>query len=92
MIIDLDKYSINRKFIQETYANNRSRYRNIGEAISLFASSTHCPYICLALYLGETEGFTPELIRTIDTQISYYGYTEIHGQLPGSPYSHMDKK
>ena len=90
MQMDLNKYTVNRKFIQDGYKNSKSGFKNVGEAISIFASSTHCPCIILAFYLAESIGFTPDLVKFIDSQIKYYGYKEIYNQMPGSPYLAMD--
>jgi hypothetical protein len=86
MKIDLKTYSINRKFIQNWYKNNKDKSLDIGTIVSLCASATHCPCIALAHYLAEDIGYIPELTGLIDGFIKFYGYTEVLGQKEGSPY------
>lgn len=84
MKMDLDKYSINRSIIQKEY--DRSGVKSIRDFLSIWSASTHCPLICMAFYLAEEIGYTPELIDIIDSTVKFYGYTEVLGQKEGSPY------
>lgn len=85
MRLDLNKYSINRGFIQNQYRTGIEK--DIEKVISIVGCAIHCPLIALAFYMAEQEGFTPPLVKMIDSLISFYGYTEILGQKEGSPYS-----
>jgi hypothetical protein len=86
MQMDLNKYRVNAKFVQDFYQRNKDYYESIGKLISVCSGVTHCPYVALAFYLSESIGFIPEMVQTIDSQIKYYGYTEILGQSANSPY------
>lgn len=89
MVIDLNKYAINRPFIQQQY--DKEPTRDVVWTVSMWAACTHCPCIVLAFYIAEHIGYTKELVNTIDHLIKDYGYTEILNQLPGSPYLTMDR-
>ena len=84
MILDLDRFAINRKFIQTYY---REKGGDPEYAVSLMAATILCPIIVLAFYLAEDIGFTPELIKTIDYQMTR-GYTVIN-QPQNSPYLYI---
>jgi hypothetical protein len=84
MRLDLNKYVVNKAFIQEQW--RKSPNRDIGQVISMVATSTHCPCVVLAFYLAEGIGYTPELTKIIGDLIKFYGYTEILNQSEGSPF------
>jgi hypothetical protein len=88
MEIDLNKYANNRTPVQNWYRD--CNYDNISLAISIWAGGTMCPCICLAFYLAEDMGYTPELIRLINIFIKEYRYEKIHGQKSDSPFLHYD--
>ena len=89
MDIDLNKYSVNRKFIIESYHNDKKK--NVSKIVAICGAVSHCPLIVLAFYLSEDIGFTPELTNMIDGLIKFYGYKRILGQREGSPYLTMDR-
>lgn len=91
MTIDLDRYTINKPFIQEWYRKNKDKNDNIRNVVSVWAANTSCPCIVLAFYLAEDVGFIKELTDTIDSLIEFYGYEEILNQPPKSPYLTMDR-
>lgn len=78
MKLDLTKYVVNRNFVQNFYRTNKEVY-GLGNSISLCATTTGCPCVAVAFYLGEDIGFTPEIIETIDRFAKFYGYTEFVG-------------
>lgn len=78
MKIDLNKYVVNKNFVQHFYRINKEVYGLRG-CISLCATSTGCPCIAVTFYLGEDIGFVPELIEIINRFIKFYGYTAIIG-------------
>lgn len=90
MKLDLNKYAINRKFIQKWYESHPDE--DISAMVTIQGISIHCPIIVLCFFLTETIGFTPELTRLIDLFIAYYGYKEIIGQSQDSPYLTLGKK
>lgn len=87
MTLDLDKYSVNREFIQKEYA--RDKNRDITWVISSIGAGIHCPLLALCFYLAETEGFTSQLIQMINSLIKFYGYTQVSGQPDDSPYLYL---
>lgn len=78
MKMDLNKYLINKSFIQNFYRKNKEIY-TLGYTISLCGASTGCPCIALAFYLGEDIGFTQEILDTISRFAKNYEYTEFVG-------------
>ncbi len=89
MKLDLDKYRVNRKYIQEEY--RRGNEKSVTKVISSIGAGIHCPLLALAFFLAETETYSPELVKMIDSLIKFYGYTEISGLPKDSPYF-VDKK
>ena len=78
MKVDLEKYIVNRDFVQRFYRKNKEMY-GLGGSISLCATSTGCACVVVAFYLGEDIGFIPELIEIIKRLTKFYGYTEFIG-------------
>jgi hypothetical protein len=87
MRIDLNKYSVNREFIQKEYAKDKTK--DITRVISSVGAGIHCPLIALCFYLAESEGFTPQLTKMINSLVKFYGYAQISGQPANSPYLHL---
>jgi len=52
---------------------------DLGSAVGLLATSTGCPCVVVAFYLGEDIGFTEELLGIISRLTKFYGYTEFIG-------------
>jgi hypothetical protein len=92
MKIDLNVYAANREFIQRRYEESAERGLDEIYVVSLFAPSIHCPCICLAFFIAEKIGFTPKLVKNIESLIATYGYKEILNQREGSPFLHLDRK
>ena len=86
MILDLNLYLINKPFIQEWYASHKDTNKDITTVVSMWASALSCPCLVLAFYLAETEGFTPALVKNMDSLIKFYDYRVILGQSSNSPY------
>lgn len=82
MRIDLDKYSINKEFIQRWYLESGEP---TGYAVAMMAQATLVPCIVVAYYIGEVSGWTPELLRHIEVLKTFYGYTEIVNKPAGAP-------
>lgn len=83
MTIDIERYSVQKKFIQDLYL---SRY--VGEpsrAIGHIASATMVPAIVVASYIGEIDGWSEELTKSIKTLQDFYGYTTIENKPAGFP-------
>jgi hypothetical protein len=74
MIIDLNKYLINKEIIQRWYLDKGGDPRKL---ISVLASATMVPCIVIAYYIGEIDGWSPEIRHSIDSLTKFYGYTEI---------------
>lgn len=84
MKIDLNRYSVNRPFIQKWYRDSDNK--DISNAVSILSPATHTPCIAMCFFLAEQEGFSPEMVFLIDTLIRFYGYKQILNQPEGSPY------
>ena len=84
MVLDLNTYAVNKKPFIDWY--KRTDQQNVGDAISVWATSTQCPCIALAFYISEHIGFTPELISKINGLIKFYNYKEFLNQPSSSPY------
>ena len=90
MKVELNKYAVNKTFIQKFYRTNKELY-SLGSTISLCATGTGCPCIVVVFYLGEDIGFTPEILEAIDRFVEFYGYTEFL-DAPESYYAAIQKK
>ncbi len=88
MVIDLNKYTVNKAFVIQWYKDNG---KDAEATISIMACSIMVPCLVLAFYLAEEIGFTEELIRKIDILIKFYGYKKILNQQSDSPYLSMIK-
>lgn len=87
MKLDLRKYRVNEPFIKMLYYNDPDK--DAAKVVAQGASAAHCPCAVLAFYLADHIGYTPELIKTINTLIKFYSYDQIIGQSPNSPYLHL---
>lgn len=81
MILDLEKYKVNRPFIKRYF---KEKGGDPVYAICLIAATIQCPIIALSFYLAEDIGFTPEIIKTIQGQIDR-GYVVVN-QPENSPF------
>lgn len=84
MIIDLDLYAVNKRFVQEWFEKNKESY-DLGYCISNLAIMTMCPVIVIAYWIGDLTGWPPEVITKIERLKEFYGYTHISNKPPGSP-------
>lgn len=92
MKIDLNTYSINRKYIQNWYKHNKDKVSGVVEAVALQAPSIHCPCIVLTYFIAEDIGFTEEIVESIESLIKQYGYKEILNQPENSPLDKYGKR
>ena len=90
MTIDLNKYAINKKFIQDYHRQHPEI--EIRFLIAMRATVIHCPNICLCFFLALDIGFTPELVETIQYLIKTYDYKKILGQPKNSPFLELDRQ
>ena len=75
MKMDLNKYTANKKFIQNFYKKNKN-LRDVEYCVSICAATINCPCIALAFYLGEDIGFTSEILDLIVRLSKSSGYDE----------------
>ena len=78
MIVDLTRYEVNKSIVQRFYRAKNNIY-DLGTIISLCATSTRCPCVVIAFYLGEDIGFTSEVIDEINRFVKFYGYSGFIG-------------
>ncbi len=83
MVIDIDKYSVNKDYAQ-SYWIDRGR-GDLHYSIAMISSMTMVPCIVVAYWIGEKTGFTPEVIKAIQGYIDFYGYTEVQNKPEGAP-------
>jgi hypothetical protein len=84
MVVDLDKYTVNKQFGMKWLKENKERY-GIGMAISTVSYMAPCPTIIAAFWAGEAYGWVPEVVETISRLKGFYGYEDIVGKPPGCP-------
>lgn len=84
MIVDVDKYIINRKFVQEWFLDHGKEI-GIGLSISIMANATMCPCIVCAVWIGEVTNWPEEILVTIDRLKKFYNYSEIINKPEGCP-------
>ena len=77
MRIDLNKYIINRDFIQKWYLDQT--YLGYAQCISTMAIACHTPCIVVAFYIGEITDWPQEILNSISRYIDFYDYREITG-------------
>lgn len=83
MIVDINKYIINKKFIQEWFLENGEE---MGLSVSIMANSTMVPCVVCAFWIGEAAGWPTEMKSKIERLVKFYGYTEIIGVPDTCPY------
>jgi hypothetical protein len=81
MVIDIAVYEGSKEFVLRWH-KRRSDFSN---TISVLPSATFVPCIAIAIWIGEHDGWTPELMATIDSLIAFYGYSKINGKPIGCP-------
>lgn len=85
MKVDLDVYKINRKPIQTWYLNNKDNVKSAAEAASLMATASHTPVIVCCFYIGEVDGWSESILKSIEDLTQFYGYKEILNKSEGYP-------
>lgn len=88
MTIDLNNYTINKKYVLEWFRSNRDNV-SLNDSISLMAVATHCPCIAVEFFLAEEIGFTEELIKYIASDMKSYCYPTILNQPANSPFREL---
>jgi hypothetical protein len=81
MIVDINLYIGSKSFILSWHR----RKGNIDKTISMMPSVTFVPCIAVAIWIGEHDGWTPEIVSRIESIIAFYGYTKINGKPEGCP-------
>jgi hypothetical protein len=84
VVVDLEKYIVNRPIVQNWYLHNNKMYKDI-EAVAIMAVSTGCPCICVAYWIGEINGWSPAILDNIGSITKFYGYVKILGRPANSP-------
>lgn len=80
MNLNLDNYrSVNKDFFKVWL--DRFPDKNPIDFIGEMSASTFVPIICVAYYVGELKGFTPELQAFIKRLMEFYHIDSISGQL-----------
>lgn len=75
MTIDLSRYDINKKFIQNWFLTQGKG--SVHNSVPILACSLLVPCIVVAFYIGEIDGWSPEILRKIEVLKDFYGYKEI---------------
>lgn len=75
MIAKLGKYRANVPFVINYLKNNQGK--PIGGLISQIAVATMVPAVVIAHYVGELQGYTPEVKDSIERLVKFYGYTDV---------------
>jgi hypothetical protein len=83
MVLDVELYRINRKFIHSYYEDHKDE--DINRMISSLSVSTMVPCICVAYYVGEVSGWPEEVIETIKRLTKFCGYSKIINVPDGCP-------
>lgn len=84
MIMDLEKYKLNRDFIHSYYKNTKGK-EEVPVMVAVLACSTMCPAVVVAFYLAEVHGWQKDMIDHVKSLIEFYGYTEIKGKDESCP-------
>lgn len=83
MVVDIAKFDASKKICVEWFKSKGNG--DINYSISRIASYFFVPCIVVAYWIGEVQGFTPELNKKIDNLVSFYGYTKIENKPEGAP-------
>lgn len=82
MIESITRVEARKKDALTWYENNKNGdYKELG----LMAHFCQVPVIVIVHWVGESGGWTPELIRIGKVIMEFYGYTEIIGRNPNAP-------
>jgi len=83
VVLDIELYRINKKFIHSYYENHKDE--DIYKIISSLSVSTMVPCVAVAYYIGEISGWPEEVIDTIKRLTKFYGYSKIINVPDGCP-------
>lgn len=83
MTIDLDRYIVNKDFIQQYYCEHKEE--NIVRMISKLSNITLCPCIVVAYWVGDASNWPQEVIDCIKRLKVFYRYDEVLNKPKGSP-------
>ena len=84
MRLSIDSYKLNKPFVHQWYEKHKVDYTP-SQSVSILAVSTMVPCIVIAYWIGEITNWPPEIIRSIESLMLFYGYTEILDKPPGAP-------
>jgi hypothetical protein len=82
MVADLDRYIVQKDVIQRWYLRDKG---DPSKLLSPIANATMVPCIVIAYYIGEIDGWSPEIRRSIESLMKFYGYTEIQNKPDNCP-------
>jgi hypothetical protein len=85
MVVDLDRYTVNKRDIHLYYERNKDRTKVRDMVSILSAPPPFVPCIVVAFYLGEVSGWPPEILECIQNLAKYYHILEIKNKPPGYP-------
>ena len=86
MIVDIDRYRVNRDFAQKWYEKNLDKGQHDGQTlIATLSISTMVPIIVIYHWIGEITNWEPHVVESIAKLSKFYGYTEIRNKPPGAP-------
>jgi hypothetical protein len=77
VVVNLDYYKTNKQFVVDWFLGHKEM--DINAIISSMAVSTSCPCIVVAYWVAEVNGYTPEVLHTIQSLKDFYGYDKIVG-------------
>ena len=83
MVIDLDTYAANKKYIQDHVL--RHGKKDPGFAIAMVSAVTHVPVIVCAYWAGEVLDWPESIVKTIKGLIDFYSYSEIKNRPKNAP-------
>lgn len=83
MTIDIARYDVNKVYVQKYWRDQTKK--NLNHSISHLAGILMVPCIAIVYWIGEIEGYTPEIMKSIGRFKEFYGYTKIEGKAEGAP-------
>lgn len=84
MIEDLDTYKVQKPHAQRWFLEKGNG--DVDRSISTIAIMTSCPCIVTAYWIGEVNGWSPEVKEAIDRLMDFYGYEKILNIPDSCPY------
>jgi hypothetical protein len=83
VILDIDRYSANKEFIQDYYRGHKDE--PLTRMIALLSTSTMVPCVVVSYYVGEVAGWPEEVVDSIKRLTEFYDYDDILNKPEGSP-------